>query len=371
LQRQQPYKVDESLGIALSTRKPPTAFAARLVLRHSVFSTIFTSVLSLRVPSQPRIPDHTGSMDPAGDRRDAEHVDKIRQALRDKKLVIIVGAGISLSATYPSAPSITWTGLIRDGLEYLQDNGFVTADDEEINHYRGVLQRGNTNIRTVLRACRYLKDELDHNMQFATWLESVFGSLHRKVRHPEVFKALREFHQRGARLMTTNYDELLEHYCDLQRVRRSIAEDVRKYEQGILDGVFHIHGSFQDPKEVVLDPSGYYEVKASDDVQNLLKTYLGHNTILFVGCGSGLEDPNFNALLKWASSREENIPNHHYLLVRDGDNLRYNPLITLKYGRNYEDLVPYLSALIDDPAETIATGSLARRNNSAEGFSGV
>ena len=293
-------------------------------------------------------------MDLARNRRKAEAVDKIRQALRDKKLVIIVGAGISLSATHPSPPCITWTGLIQDGLDYLEDGRFVAANDEDLNYYRGVLQRDNANIRTVLRACGYLKDELDHNKQFPTWLQSVFGSLHRAVTHPEVFEALRGFHRRGARLMTTNYDELLEHYCDLQRVRRSIPEDVRKYEQGTLSGVFHIHGSFQDPKDVVLDPIGYYQVKTSDDVQNLLKTYLGHNTILFVGCGSGLEDPNFNALLEWASSRDENIPNHHYLLVRDGDDLRYNPLVTLKYGPNYEDLVPYLNGLLDDPTDALA-----------------
>jgi hypothetical protein len=305
-------------------------------------------------------------MDLARNRREAEHVDRIRQALHDKKLVIIVGAGISLSATHPSPPRITWTGLIRDGLDYLQDRGFVAADDLELNHYRGVLQQDNANIRTVLRACHYLKDELDHNKQFPTWLESVFGSLHRDVTHPEVFEALHGFHRRGARLMTTNYDELLEHYCDLQRVRRSIPEDVRKYEQGTLNGVFHIHGSFRDPKEVVFDPIGYYQVKTSDDVQNLLKTYLGHNTILFVGCGSGLEDPNFNALLEWATSREENIPNHHYLLVRDGDTLRYNPLITVKYGQNYEDLVPYLNALLDDPAHTLAGAGV-----SAAGISGA
>jgi hypothetical protein len=305
-------------------------------------------------------------MDVARNRREAEYVDKIQQAIRDKKLVIIVGAGVSLSATHPSPPRITWTGLILDGLDYLQARGFVAADDLELNHYRGVLQRDDVKIRTVLRACHYLKDELDYNKQFPTWLESVFGSLHRDVTHPEVLKALRDLHRRGARLMTTNYDELLENYCDLQRVRRSIPDDVRKYEQGTLNGVFHIHGSFQDPMEVVLDPIGYYQVKTSDDVQNLLKTYLGHSTILFVGCGSGLEDPNFNALLEWASSREENIPNHHYLLVRDGDTLRYNPLITVKYGRNYEDLVPYLNALLDDPAHTLAGVGV-----SAAGISGT
>ena len=116
--------------------------------------------------------------------------------------------------------------------------------------------------------------------------------------------------------------------------------------------MFHIHGSFQDPNEVVLDPIDYYTVATSDDIQDLLKTYLGHNTILFIGCGSGLEDPNFNALLDWASSREENIPNHHYLLIRDGDNLRYNPLITLKYGPDYGDLTPYLNRLLDNPAHS-------------------
>jgi hypothetical protein len=56
----------------------------------------------------------------------------------------------------------------------------------------------------------------------------------------------------------------------------------------------------------------------------------------------------------------------HYLLVRDGDNLRYNPLITLKYGRNYEDLVPYLNRLLNDPADPSA-----RKKTSAESDSGV
>jgi hypothetical protein len=201
---------------------------------------------------------------------------------------------------------------------------------------------------------------------FPTWLYSVFGSLHQEVNHPGVFEALRGFHRRGARLMTTNYDELLEQYCGLQRVRCLIPEDVRKYEQRTLDGVFHIYGSFQDPQEVVLDPIGYYQVKTSDAVQNLLKSYLGHNTILFVGCGSGLEDPNFNALLEWASSREENIPNHHYLLARDEDSIRYNPLITLRYGPDYEDLVPYLNALLEDPANILTADTSAGRMTFAE-----
>src|SRR5947207_4652774 len=182
-------------------------------------------------------------MEPAHKRRRIEYEDKLRQSLRNKKLVIIVGAGITLSATNPSNSHITWTGLIQDGLDYLQHEGFVSADDMELNHYRKILQQEKSNIRAVLRSCGYLKDELDFYKQFSTWLNTVFGSLHLEVKHTEILEALRQFHQKGAKLMTTNYDELLEHHCNLQRIRISIPEDVRKYEQGTLDGVFHIHGS--------------------------------------------------------------------------------------------------------------------------------
>jgi len=309
-------------------------------------------------------------MDPAPRRREGENVAKIRQALNDKKLVIIIGAGVSLGAIQPPPARITWIGLIQDGLNYLEQEGGVAGDDEELTHYRKVLTGDDLCDRTVLRTCGYLKDELDFRKLFPTWLDSVFGSLHHEVNHTGVFEALREFHRRGARLMTTNYDELLEHYCGLHRVQRLISEEVRKYERRTSNGVFHIHGSFQDPQEVVLDPIGYYKVKTSDDVQNLLKTYLAHNTILFVGCGSGLEDPNFKALLEWAGSREETIPNHHYLLTRNRDNLRHNPLITLRYGSDYEDLVPYLNMLLEDPASTAGDTS-ARRMTLAETGSGV
>jgi hypothetical protein len=139
----------------------------------------------------------------------------------------------------------------------------------------------------MLRACHYLKDEMEHHEQYQTWLGTVFGKLHEDVTHPDILQILGTAHGKGAKLLTTNFDELLEHSCELQRVRPSIPDDVRKYEQGMLEGVFHIHGSFQGPNDVVLNPVDYYKVKASEDVQSLLQTFVAHFTILFVGCGSG------------------------------------------------------------------------------------
>jgi hypothetical protein len=104
----------------------------------------------------------------------------------------------------------------------------------------------------------------------------------------------------------------------------------------------------------------------SDEVQNVLKTFLEYKTILFVGCGSGLEDPNFDALLKWASERHKNIPNRHCLLIRNGDTLNYRPLMRLKYGDDYQDLVPYLNRLLDESPQPAEVSAYASTGKSSE-----
>jgi hypothetical protein len=55
-------------------------------------------------------------------RREGEVLARLKKALKDKRLVIIVGAGVTLSATANISgplPRITWTGLIRNGLGVL------------------------------------------------------------------------------------------------------------------------------------------------------------------------------------------------------------------------------------------------------------
>jgi hypothetical protein len=66
-------------------------------------------------------------MNLAPKRREGENIAKIRQALNDKKLVIITGAGVSLDAIRPPPPRITWIGLIQDGLNYLEAERLVAG----------------------------------------------------------------------------------------------------------------------------------------------------------------------------------------------------------------------------------------------------
>jgi hypothetical protein len=283
-------------------------------------------------------------------RRESEIQARLRKDLRNKRLAIIVGAGVTLSATADSSGKplsrITWTGLIQNGLDFLVGEGYVDRLNHGTKPAYEALQ--NPDINGMLDAANILSSQLRQHGQFPTWLQSVFGSLDQNVRHPAILEALKKLHDNGAILLTTNYDDILEKYCGLRHIGRSKIEDIVKFRRGDLGGVFHVHGSYHDPQEVVLDTTGYYQIKESDEVQNMLKAFLDDKTILFVGCGSGLEDPNFDGLLKWAAERQKNIPNIHCLLVRDGDSLVCKPLLRVRYGPQYQDLAPYLNKLLQD-----------------------
>jgi hypothetical protein len=283
--------------------------------------------------------------------------------------VITVGAGVTLSATADESrrplERLTWTGLIRNGLDYLVNEGYVDPSDRRTHRRTQMAYDAleNTDTDSLLDAANIMKSQLDQQEQFATWLDTVFRTLQQEVRHPAILEVLKALHSKGATLITTNYDDLLERFCDLKRIGRSNKDSVMKFKSGDVDGVFHVHGSYHDPHEVVMDTTDYYKVRESDEVQNVLKTFWEYKTILFIGCGSGLEDPNFDALLKWASERQENIPNRHCLLIRNGDILKLKPLVRLKYGNDYGDLVPYLYQLLDDQplSVDVAENALGQR----------
>ena len=284
-------------------------------------------------------------------RREREILVRLRNALSKDRLVLIVGAGVTLSATAKASGEplsrATWRGLIENGLNYLVTEQYVDESELRIEFARRSLETGKTD--SMLDAADIVMKLLEQHQQLPTWLDAVFASLHQEVRHPAVLEVLKSLHDKGAILLTTNYDDLLERSCRLNRIGRSDLDNILKFKRGDLDGVFHLHGSYHDPDEVVLDTKGYYQVGRSEEVRNLLKEFLDSKIILFVGCGSGLEDPHFDELLKWASERHKNVADRHYMLLRKSDALNYPPLLRLRYGESYQDLAPYLSKLLSDP----------------------
>ena len=64
-------------------------------------------------------------------------------------------------------------------------------------------------------------------------------------------------------------------------------------------GILHLHGHWEDAESVVLGIHSYEEVLGDTRAQFMQQAITAFNSLLFVGCGEGLKDPNFSALRRW------------------------------------------------------------------------
>ncbi|MGZ3458252.1 MAG: VMAP-C domain-containing protein, partial [Archangium sp.] len=103
---------------------------------------------------------------------------------------------------------------------------------------------------------------------------------------------------------------------------------------------------------VVLDIVDYAKIVGDQHAQTMLKAMRTMKTLVFVGCGEGLVDPNLGALFKWTRDVFAGSELVHYVLAVDSevDKLRQQHppeerLRVIPYGPNYSDLGPFLRSL--------------------------
>ena len=124
--------------------------------------------------------------------------------------------------------------------------------------------------------------------EYGRWLRETVGSLRAKNR--EVIEAL---HRLDIQLATTNYDGLIEEVTGLAPVTWMEGAKVERVIRGEDRGVLHLHGYWEKPESVILGIRSYEQVMSDAHAQNVLRALQTMKTLLFVGFGTGLKDPNF------------------------------------------------------------------------------
>lgn len=126
---------------------------------------------------------------------------------------------------------------------------------------------------------------------------------------------------------------------------------VTKFLQGKLAAVLHLHGHYVEPSSVVLGLDSYQRVIGSNHAQTVQKALFLERTLLFVGCGAGLDDPNWGQLLSWAAEVLPGTDCFHVLLARADEApelMGQHPLSqriwVLPYGNHHSDLAPFFAA---------------------------
>ena len=131
---------------------------------------------------------------------------------------------------------------------------------------------------------------------FRGWLKDTIGKLSIKDRTlPDAVAAI------PGVLATLNYDNLLEDAAGHRAVTWLMPDAVQDVlTRAVTDAVLHLHGWYKEPESVVLGLSSYLAVRDHPHAKAVLNLFTLDRTLLFVGCGDTVLDPNFARLIEWA-----------------------------------------------------------------------
>lgn len=272
-------------------------------------------------------------------------VEDITKSASSGNLVVVLGAGSSISLTAKSKRGLSWVGLVRSALEYGHERGLVS----EAQYFRNLDVLSSDDIDDLLGVAEFVgrKMEAPEGFAYARWMRATFDGW--KPEPSGMQNALRAMEAQKIRVATLNYDTLIEGCTGLTPIDFGDTQATMAWVRKEREGVLHLHGVWTNPNSCVFGIRDY-QATLSDEIRHLVQRSLSSlNQMLFVGCGDTFADPNFSALIAWLRRNlGANVP-QHYALVRDDEVKKrlaepaWRGFVEpLGYGPNYTDLPGFL-----------------------------
>ena len=264
---------------------------------------------------------------------DIDAIPVFAEAIREKKLAFVFGAGSSI-ALCPNAK--TWYSWLQDGIALLHDESLTVTMREELENC--------ANAESVIETASKIIEQSKQEQSYHTWMNTTIASL--KAEDNLFAEAIRLLSLSQDPLVTTNYDSLIEQATGL----RTLTQQDRAFTYSMLDdhrstGVIHIHGAYEPSSNldnIVASASQYQEILQDDGAQ-FVQNVISAKSMVFVGCGKTTEDPNIAKLIEFATAKLGSNVRHFYL-HRTGEDIGELPacLIPVPYGSEYDDLAGFV-----------------------------
>jgi hypothetical protein len=274
--------------------------------------------------------------------------------------VLVVGSGVASAATN-GAPVASWTGLLESGVDRCAAV-VHPLPPRWVERTREQIASGDRH--ELLLAAESVAQRLGapDGGEYRRWLRETVGAL--RAERPDVLEALKTLR---VPIATTNYDGLLEEVTGWEPVTWRDGTRVERVLRGDDLGVLHLHGYWQDPASVVLGIRSHEDVLGSAHAQAVQRALSLLNSLVFVGFGAGLSDPNLGAFLRWTRTVFAGSEYRHFRLARadqvavfQGEHQAEERVFVLSYGDRHQDLAPFLRGLRPGrPASELGTGAEA------------
>jgi len=288
---------------------------------------------------------------------------KLKEEIAAGRVVTIAGTGVSITACGNQEVEgfrvATWTGLLQHGVKHLKDIGAATDNAARLLEMQ--VESGETDL--IITAADTISQRMRGKSDgtFRGWLKDTIGKL--RIEDRAVVDALAAL---PGVLATLNYDNPLEDATGRHAVTWLKTDDVQDVLTRIdTDAILHLHGWFKEPESVVLGLSSYLAVTDHPHAKAVLNLFTIDRTLLFVGCGDTVLDPNFTRLIEWGKEALSDVAPRHYLLCRISEVADFQKKLAgapwlqpLGYGADYRDLVPFLRSLA--PAGGVAAARPSR-----------
>ena len=285
---------------------------------------------------------------------------QLQREIASGQVVVVVGSGVSVAACGQQRVEghqvATWRGLLEHGVERLSGIGAADGDEELL---RGLIRSGKPDL--MISAAETITNRLQARSggTFGGWLADTVGAL--RIQEATL---LRDLAALPGVLATLNYDHLLEQATGYSAITWQEPNAVQDVLRGHRQAVLHLHGEYQKPESVVLGLASYHKVKDDPHAKAVLQCLTLVKTLLFVGCGDTVLDPNFQQLIAWGSEALKDAPPRHKLLCRASELVAYQQKLAaapwlqpIAYGDDYAELGPFLRSLL--PAGAAAAGAMA------------
>jgi hypothetical protein len=293
-------------------------------------------------------------------------LDNVRQSADAGSLVIVLGAGATMSLMPKSRKALSWVGLVKSALTYGHERKLVS--DAQFDRYTETLT--SDDVDDLLGAAEFAGRKLGAptDPNYARWLRATFEDW--AAEPSAMTNALRAIAQKNILIATLNYDTVTDSAVSLAPINLTNTEAVLEWCRKEREGILHLHGVWNDPGSCVFGIRDYHaavQSEARDLVQRSLSSF---NRLLFVGCGDTFADPNFSGLIGWLREHVGAGAPQHYALVRDDEVPRRMADTTwrgfvepLGYGEHHSDLPTFLLDCF--PTRPASTTPAARAKASA------